>query len=113
MSFGSSAELEVFTVEIWTDLSAVEVRLQSIVCDCENSVNSMRREEASFSECSSFLQSWDDKLTMLRSKLVQNLKYSQLKFGLSRSSPNMYMSHLICTVTISRDYLEALLTLPV
>ena len=37
----------------------------------EKGVNSMKKEEASFSEYSIFLQSWDDKQTIYRSKLVK------------------------------------------
>ena len=64
-------ELAIKVKWILTSVCCVEERVQRIGRDCEHGVNSMRRKEASFTECSSFLQSWDDKLTIYRSKLVE------------------------------------------
>ena len=64
-------ELEIKVNSILTDVCGLEEHLYKIEWDCENCVKNMRRKEASFSECSSFLQNWDNKLAIYISKLVQ------------------------------------------
>ena len=68
----ATQELDI-KVKKWILTDDVEERLHNIEWDCENSVKSVRREEASFSECSSFLQ--NDRLMIFRSKLVQFVVY--------------------------------------